>query len=623
MLKPRMPVELRDHGERRHGHRRTGLLAASGALLFTAAITAGPQTAPQTAPPTRRIDDSALRKAGQSGDEWLTYGLDQSETRFSPLTDINASNVSRLKPVWSYDVGRGGGGQEATPLVANGTIYSITNWSIVFAVDAKTGKEKWRWDPWVNQDAVRPAICCGVVNRGLAIYQGLIFAPIIDGRLQALNADTGKVVWEARIAYPQDQFTITMAPRIAKGKVIIGASGGDRPTRGFFDAYDATTGRRAWRFYTVPGDPAKGFENEAMKKAAATWDMEWWKRGGGGAVWDGMAFDPDENLVYVGTGNAEPWTFHLRSSKDKDNLYAASILAVNVDTGELKWHYQVVPGDNWDFDSVQHLILADLRIGGRTRKVIMQANKNAFYYVIDRTSGEFISAQPFSQVTWAKGIDQKTGRPIVNEAAYYGAEAILISPGGGGAHNWAPMSFNPKTGLTYIPTSTANTFSYAAEPTYNPVPGRMTGTVRPAPPPVRPSPPAIGPPPVEGGRGALVAWDPVAQQMKWRMPGGGGIGGGTLTTAGNLVFQVLGDGRLVAYSADKGEKLLEIQTGLRSGMGPPITYRIDGTQYVALMGGVGSAATGTAGPGNQATPFAPKLLTFAVDGTGALPASGP
>jgi len=589
-----------------------GWLVGVGAALFATVVLAGQQP--------RRIDDAALRQAGQSGDDWLTYGLNQSETRFSPLTGIDTTNVSRLKPVWTYDVGSGGGGQEATPLVANGTIYGITNWSIVFAVDARTGKEKWRWDPWVNQEAVRPAICCGVVNRGLAIYQGLIIVPVIDGRLQALNAETGKVVWEARVAYPQDHYTVTMAPRIAKGKVIIGASGGDRPTRGFFDAYDAMTGRRAWRFYTVPGDPSKGFENEAMKKAAATWDKEWWKRGGGGAVWDGMAYDPDEELVYVGTGNAEPWTFHLRSSQDKDNLYAASILAVHVDSGELKWHYQVVPGDNWDFDSVQHLILADLRINGRMRKVIMQANKNAFYYVIDRITGEFISAQPFSQVNWAKGIDAK-GRPMVNPEAYYGTDAILISPGGGGAHNWAPMSFNPKTGLTYIPTSTANTFSYAAEPSFNPLPGRMTGTVRPAPAPVRPSPPVIGPPPVEGGRGALVAWDPAAQQMKWRMPGGGGIGGGTLTTAGNLVFQVLSDGRLIAYTADKGEKLLEVQTGLRSGMGPPITYRVDGRQYVALMGGVGSTAAGAAGPGNQATPFAPKLVTFAVDGAGSLPST--
>jgi quinohemoprotein ethanol dehydrogenase len=597
---------------------------SASVLVAALTIAASIAAAQQSAAPAR-VDDDLLRRAPATGDEWLTYGLSLAETRYSPLADINASNVGRLGLAWSYDLGSGGGGQEATPLVANGTLYGITNWSIVFAVDARTGKERWRWDPQVNQQTVRPEICCGVVNRGLAIYQGLIIAPVIDGRLHALDAATGKPVWEARVAYPQDRYTITMAPRIAKGKVIIGVSGGDRPMRGFFDAYDALTGRRLWRFYTVPGDPSKPFENPALKKAAETWDNDWWKRGGGGAVWDGMAYDPEAELVYVGTGNAEPWTFHLRSSKDKDNLYVASILAVNVDTGALKWHYQVVPGDNWDFDSVQHLILADLVIGGRTRKVIMQANKNAFFYVIDRITGQFISAQPFSYVTWAKGIDQKSGRPIVNDEAFYGPDAILISPGGGGAHNWSPMSFNPTTGLVYIPTSTNNSFSYAAEPKFDPQPGRMTGTVRPAPTPVRPPPPAIGPPPIEGpgGRGALVAWDPVTQQMRWRRPGGGGIGGGTLTTAGNLVFQVLSDGRLMAYSADKGDKLLELQTGLRSGMGPAITYRLDGRQYVALMGGVGAVTGGNAGPGNQATAFSPKLMTFVLDGAPISPASTP
>jgi len=589
--------------------------AIIGVIAIAASVAAQQRLA------SNRVDDEALRRAPQAGDEWLTYGLTQSETRYSPLTDINTSNVGRLGFAWSYDVGAGGGGQEGTPLVWNGTIYGITNWSVVFAVDARTGKERWRWDPQVNQELVRPEICCGVVNRGLAIYQGLIIAPVIDGRLHALDAATGRPVWESRVAYPQDHYTITMAPRIAKGKVIIGASGGDRPTRGFFDAYDAMTGRRAWRFYTVPGDPSKPFENPALKKAAQTWDKDWWTRGGGGSVWDGFAYDAEAGLVYVGTGNAEPWTFHLRSSKDKDNLYVASILAVDVDTGELKWHYQVVPGDNWDFDSVQHLILADLPINGRPRKVIMQANKNAFFYVIDRLTGQFISAQPFGYVTWAKGIDQKTGRPIVNDEAFYGADAILISPGGGGAHNWSPMSFNPTAGLVYIPTSTSNSFSYAAEPTFSPQPGRMTGTVRPAPTPVRPPPPAIGPSPIEGaaGRGALVAWDPVKQEMRWRRPGGGGIGGGTLTTAGNLVFQVLGDGRLIAYSADTGNKLLDLQTGLRSGMGPAITYRLDGQQYIALMGGVGTVGGGNAGPGNQATSFAPKLMTFRIDG-GPVPA---
>jgi quinohemoprotein ethanol dehydrogenase len=576
-------------------------------------------------PQARRVDESVLKTAGESGDEWLTYGLTLAETRYSPLKQINTTTVSRLGLAWAYDLGSGGGGQEATPLFWNGTIYGITNWSIVFAVDARTGKQRWRWDPEVNQAAVRPKICCGVVNRGLAIYQGMIFAPIIDGRLQALDAETGKVVWEARVAYPQDHHTITMAPRIAKGKVIIGVSGGDKPTRGFFDAYDAATGRRAWRFYTVPGDPAKPFENAAMKKAAETWDGNWWKVGGGGSVWDGMAYDPEAELVYVGTGNAEPWAQQLRTSTVKDNLYVCSILAVHVDTGELKWHYQVVPNDIWDYDSVQHLMLADLTINGRQRKVIMQANKNAFYYVIDRLTGQFISAGPFSRVTWAKGIDQKTGRPLVNPEALYGAEPIQIMPGGGGAHNWAPMSFNPAADLSYIPTSTNNSFTYAAEAKFDPQPGRMTGTVRPMPAATRPSPPAIGPEPIEGpgGRGALVAWDPVKQEMRWRQPGGGGIGGGTMTTAGNLVFQTVNDGRLVAYSADRGEKLLELQTGLRSGMGPPITYRLDGKQYIALMGGVGTAAAGgNAGPGNTDTPFSPKLLTFVLDGTTPLPTIG-
>jgi glucose dehydrogenase len=284
----------------------------------------------------------------------------------------------------------------------------------------------------------------------------------------------------------------------------------------------------------------------------------------------------------------------------------------------------MAPGDSWDYDSVQQMILTDLTINGQKRKVIMQANKNAFYYLIDRITGQFISAQPFSQATWAKGIDPKTGRPMVNPEMYYGTDSILVTPGGGGAHNWSPMSFNPNTGLAYIPTSTLNTFTYAANPDFDPIKDTNTGTKRGSGPAKLTPPPAVGPPPLEGtARGALVAWDPVAQQMRWRMPGGGGIGGGTVTTAGNLVFQSINDGRLLAYSADKGEKLLEIITGLRSGMGPPITYSLDGKQYVALMGGVGAVGTGGAGPGNQATPLHPHLLVFVLDGKAELPTAPP
>ncbi|PYS32573.1 MAG: PQQ-dependent dehydrogenase, methanol/ethanol family, partial [Acidobacteria bacterium] len=330
----------------------TVLFSSVAGLLFATWMSAGQQT--------RRVDDLTLRNAGKAGEEWLTYGLTPGETRYSPLKQIDTSNVSRLGLAWLHDIGPGGGNQEATPLFWNGNLYGITNWSVVFAVDARTGKEKWRWDPEVNQLAVRPKICCGIVNRGIAVYQGKIIAPVIDGRLEALDAETGKPVWEARVAFPQDNYTITMAPRIAKGKVIIGVSGAEFPVRGFFAAYDANTGQFAWRFYTIPGDPSKPFENPALKKAAETWSGDWWKMGGGGTVWDGMAYDPEADLIYVGTGNGGPWPEELRQSKGKDNLFVASILAVKPETGELKWYYQPVPGDSWDYDSVQGFILADL-----------------------------------------------------------------------------------------------------------------------------------------------------------------------------------------------------------------------------------------------------------------------
>lgn len=563
------------------------------------------------------------QQPGENSD-WPTYGLTQGETRYSPLDQINASNVNRLGLEWSYDLGAGGGGQEATPLVWNGTIYGITNWSVVFAVDARTGQERWRWDPEVNQSAVRNSICCGVVNRGIAIYKDMIIAPVIDGRLQALNAETGKPVWEARVAFSQDEYTITMAPRIAGNRVIVGVSGGDHPKRGFFDAYDAMTGRRLWRFYTVPGDPSKPFENSAMRKASATWDKDAWKLGGGGAVWDGIAYDPETDLVYAGTGNAEPWPEDLRGVKGKDSLYVCSIVAVHASTGELQWYYQTVPDDIWDYDNVQQMILTELTIHGKRRKVIMQASKNGFFYVLDRVTGEFISAEPYAKVNWAKGIDARTGRPIVNEEAHYRRMPVTIFPSAGGAHNWSPMSFDPVTGLVYISGNTASSWTYASVEKFEPKTDRTSnnGLVKPMPAPRENNLPVIGPEPLPGtgSRGALIAWDPVAQQVRWRMPGGGAVGGGTLSTAGNVVFQVINDGRLMAYSADKGEKLLEIQTGLRSGMGPPITYRLDGKQYVALMGGMG-AVTGNAGPQNtvSTTVIAPKLLVFALDGTAALP----
>lgn len=581
---------------------------------------------------TIRVDDAMLKNAGKSGGDWLTYGLTPGETRYSTLNQINTSNVSRLGLAWSLELGRGGGNQEGTPLYSNGTLYTITNWSVVIAIDARTGKEKWRWDPEVNQDRTRPYICCGVVNRGIALYDNLVIAPIIDGRLIALNVETGKPVWESRISYSNEGYTVTMAPRIAKGKVIIGVAGSELPIRGFFDAYDAKTGYRAWRFYTVPGDPSKPFENPALKKAAETWSGDWWKLGGGGSLWDAISYDPEADLIYVGTGNGGPWPEELRHSKGKDNLYVASILAVKPDTGELKWYFQPVPGDSWDFDSVQQLLLADITIRGQQRKVLMQANKDGFYYVIDRVTGQFISGAPFVKVTWAKGLDERTGRPFVNAEAHYGKETIQISPGPGGGHNWSPMSFNPSTGLVYIPSSLSSSSTFAVDDNFTYKPGQSNIGVKRGPPPANgegrgaalaatlPPPPTIGPVPREGAPpGALIAWDPATQTQRWQMPGGGSIGGGTVTTAGNLVIQVINDGRLMAYSADKGEKLLEVQTGLKGGMGPPITYQLDGKQYIALAGGQGIVVARNAEPGAPPPPATgqtvfPKLMVFELDG---------
>ena len=566
------------------------------------------------------VTGEVLRRTGTTDDPmpgaWLSYGRNQSETRYSTLKQIDATNARRLGLAWSYVMGAGGGNQEGTPLMWNNTLYGITTWSVVFALDARTGQELWRWNPGINQPVTRPAICCGNVNRGIAIYNGMIIAPGIDGRLFALDARTGKKIWETQIVDTKELFTLTMAPRIAGGKVIIGASGGDKPTRGNFVALDAQTGKLAWRFYTVPGDPSKPFENEAMRAAAKTWGPDFYKNGGGGAVWDGFAYDPEANLVYVGTGNPMPWVQNFRTPQGLDNLYTCSILAVDLTTGQLKWHYQAVPNDTWDYDNVQHLMLLDLTINGRARKVITQAAKNGFFYVIDRVTGEFISGEPFVKVSWALGMS-KEGRPIINPKAFYDQkDPIAILPTSGGGHNWSPMSYNPATGLVYIP-SFYTTFPLQAQAEYKP---GTTGYIRPRG-DTRLVEPAYGPDPPAGARGGLQAWDPANQKLRWNVEGGGGIGGGTTTTAGNLVFQVINDGRFRAISADKGEVLYEVRTN-RTGMAPPITYEVDGKQYVAFAGGLGRSNS-IVGPTNDKVENAPMLFVFALDGTAPLPAPPP
>ncbi len=651
-------------------------------LLISALAFVASPAFPQAQKPGK-VDDATLRNAAKgTGEEWLSYGFTPQETRYTPLSQIDKSNVSRLGLAWSVEVGPGGGGQEATPLVHDGVIFSTTQWSVVFAIDARTHKEKWRWDPEVNQAAVRSKICCGVVQRGLALYEGKVIAPAIDGRLIALDEQTGKPVWEARVSYPQDNYTITMAPRIAKGKAIIGVSGGEYPVRGFIAAFDAKTGAQAWKFYTVPGP---GDKDPGLIRAAKTWPKD--IIGGGGApVWDAISYDPDLELVYFGTGNAGPWSEDTRMSAGFDLLYAASIVAVDVNTGLYRWHYQNVPGDEWDFDSVQHLLLADVTIKGVKRKVLMQANKNGFLYTIDRTNGKFISAKPIAKINWALGVDESTGRPIINpEARYSESESANITPGPGGAHNWSPMSFNPTLGLLYVSGQSGGGFTYAVQPDfeYNPQkqnmgivfgrgpgagrggaggqagqagPGRggaegrstapapaaaenvspevaaaraaaaaatAAGTPPPAATPaakLRPPLKSIGP---DTNGGFLLAYDPATGTERWRVSGGSAIGGGTVATGGGIVFQATA-GTLYAYSADKGEKLLELKTGVPGGMAPPITFMVDGKQYVALQVGQGQPGPGPGGAAlppnpNAPPPVNPRLLVYALDGTAKLP----
>jgi quinohemoprotein ethanol dehydrogenase len=550
-----------------------------------------------------------LMRANSDPGDWMSVGRTHDEQRFSPLTQINTRNVSKLGLAWfaDFDTNRS---QEGTPLEIDGVLYLSTAWSKVKAYDARTGRLLWAYDPKVPGEFAGRG-CCDVVNRGLAAWHGKIYVGAYDGRLIALDAKTGKVVWSVLTVDHNKPYTITGAPRVAKGRVLIGNAGGEFGIRGYISAYDAETGKLDWRFYTIPGNPANGFEQPILAKAAQTWHGDWWQAGGGGGVWDAIIYDPQSNLVYFGTGNGTPWNREYRGSGGGDNLFVASIIAVNADTGEYVWHYQLTPGEEWDYDATPPLMLANLRIGGRSRRVLMQASKNGFFYVLDARTGALISAKNFVPVTWTSGIDPETGRPVTNPAARYditGKQAFL-KPGGQGAHAWHPMSFDPHTGLVYFSAiDTQGTMKAAKTYTYVPM-GANTGLNFGAPTGMQ-----TRPRPQTPVHSRLVAWDPVRQREVWQSQLLGRIGAGTLSTAGGLVFQGTTDGRFIAYSAADGKVLwsTDAQTGVVAG---PMSFAIDGEQYIAEEVGYGLVRYGMS---NQS-----RVLVFKLGGTASLPPAPP
>ena len=562
---------------------------------------------------TGKVDGGTIHANGRSSRDWLSYGLDYTESRFSRLKEINDGNVKQLGLAWSYNL-ESTRGVEATPLVVDGIMYVTASWSIVHAIDARTDKRLWTYDPKVDREAGYKG-CCDVVNRGVALYKGRVYVGAYDGRLVALDAATGSVAWEKDTIIDRSRpYTITGAPRVVKGKVIIGNGGAEYGVRGYVTAYDAQTGAQKWRWFVVPGDPSKPFEDASMAKAAKTWDPagKYWEAGGGGTAWDTMAFDPDLNLLYIGTGNGSPWARSKRSPAGGDNLYLASIVALNPDTGKYVWHYQETPGDNWDFTSTQPMILADLKLDGKNRKVILHAPKNGFFFVIDRKTGQFISAKNFVDVNWATGYDAK-GRPIETPEARVVDRPREIIPSAYGARNWHPMSFNPQTGLAYMPVQGVpiNLMDNKNWKMNGNTPGEPHGGMG-----WNLAMYANVEPPKSKPFGRLIAWDPVQQKEAWRVEHVSPWNGGTLATAGNLVFQGTADGRFVAYNAKTGDKLWEAATGTGVVAGAA-TYEVDGKQYVSVavgwggVYGVSQRATDRKGPGT--------VYTYMLGGTAKAP----
>lgn len=599
------------------------------ALLAACHRQTPPPAAPATGAPAAAVDEARILAADREPGAWMSYGRTYDEQRFSPLKSIDTDNVTQLGLAWMFDLDAVHRAQESTPLVVDGVMYVTSAYSRVFALDAATGQLRWSYDPRVAP-ATDARGCCDVPNRGVAVWKGRVYVGAFDGRLIALDARTGTPVWSVQTTDPAMAYTITGAPRVIKGKVIIGNAGGEFATRGYISAYDAGTGRLVWRFYTVPGEPgrADGAASDKIleSRARATWKGEFWKYGGGGSVWDAMAYDPRLDLLYFGTDNGSPWNQAIRSPGGGDNLFIASIIAVRPDTGEYVWHFQESPGESWDYSATQHIILADLTVDGRTRAVLMQAPKNGVFYVLDRATGELISARPFiNNLNWATAFDPETGRPTINPQARYGrtGRPFTAIPGAAGAHSWQPMAYSPQTNLVYIPVIGLS-FGYAPEKNFKVRElGWNTGVDFNA--GSLPEDPGVVSTIVKSLSGHLAAWDPVAQKEVWTAPYPTPWNGGVLVTAGDLVFQGTAGGELIAYNARDGRRLwsVPLQTGI---LAPPVTYEVGGQQYVALELGWGGAfglAAGQLAHDTHATGNRPRVVAFKLGGRLALPSADP
>ena len=570
------------------------------------------------------VTDDRLVNADQEPQNWLSHGRNYFEDRESPLDKINTTNIERLGLAWYHDT-ETTRGLEASPLVIDGILYTTLSWSRVSALNAVTGEVLWQYDPQVPR-AWGINACCDVVNRGVAAWGDNVYVGTIDGRLIALDAKTGQVQWETLTIDPEKPYTITGAPRVVNGQIIIGNGGAEYGVRGYVSAFDAQTGEQRWRFYTVPGNPDEPFESDAMRQASATWTGDlYWQVGGGGTVWDSMAFDPELNLLYIGVGNGSPWNRWVRSPQGGDNLFLSSIVALDADSGEYRWHYQTTPSDTWDYTATQHMILTTLSINGEDRKVLMQAPKNGFFYVLDRVTGELLSADKYVPVSWASQVNLETGRPIETPNADHSTQTQETSPAALGGHNWHPMAFNKATGLVYIPAieaaqpySTDANFNFRGDSSWNLAQAEPLGKGG----NFDALPPAL----IEGAlkhlmRGKLIAWNPVTRKEAWHVDLAAPWNGGVLTTRGGLVFQGTGDRRFVAYDAGSGEVLWQAETGTGV-VAPPISYEVDGEQYIALMagwGGVGGISLPQFKPANGTS----RLLVYKLDGEASHPVAPP